>query len=1118
MTENASWFADSHGHTRSDVSPGLMWSERFRGAMLGGAVGDALGAGVRHRSTPEIEHWFGAQGVTDYLPLFGRRGAATEVTQLTVFTLEALLRAKAEHGETDDRLPTLTVRANHLRWLYTQGVPWEYAMSGLLRTHPEPNGWLLERPELFSTRNPGGEALRGLGSLALQSPAAPEEPLVGATGLAGCITWSAPAMVWSSSEERVFAAAADVANTLTPDGDVQGAAGLHADVLAQLLQGSELWPAVSASEDKRLAVVRYATGIPAALRRVIHAAMFLTRQGQRPLPSALDLEFATADRPCELGIALAAVATADDFSGAVLTAINQSSDSSVAGALAGQLAGAIHGPGSIPARWLEELELRDVIETLVADATEAFAPPPSPPPLPKWAQRYVTENRSTLSGPLELEQSGPTPRNAVDDSVPDPYPVVSERVEDDVDIADPVDSVLEGDEEHTLDVDAPAFRDIAAEPGFAEVPVPDSSAHEDSESLARGDEQPMEVESEIRLSASAPPESVPSGFAELVAEQVGEGGESAADEHAGGDGDVWYAASVGTASSDEDDAPTSEHSPASDIAGLQSPPAAAAAAEADVAETPIGTAGQRAAGEHAAVEDVDSVAPSRNERVLGCFLGGALGDAFGADLESVTAEQVGEMFASQGPTGLREAFGVHGAITDGTQMTLFTAEGLIRASTACRILGSGEPLPEVQFAYQRWLHTQGIAWEVAAGSWHSAHPEPDGWLLDVPGLFARRAPDRSVLAALDRLCRGLQGGSITEPVNDSSGSEGVLRAAPAALWSSDPAEVFDLAARTSALTHGHPNGYLAAGAFAVIVQQAVLGRGLDDGVWLALQVLETWDGYEETSTALAAAVDLASSGVPTPEQLAETLGQGRSAEQVLAIAVCATLASGEDVESALRIAVRHSGDSDAACAVCGTIIGALVGIAGLPVDWLAELELREVVERMAMDCIAEFDRTRTEPHEPGRDESSPDDEEWSRRYPVRPLQPERPATTSDLPTQLLPVVTDASEDTEPGTAGEVADAPEAVESTEVMEVTGSGDDAESVEAEPVRAERREPWSGGRGTSTSGKLPLPDAHQPKPAPRRITGLGAHTGARQTGPGATDLPQADSSQVWRDETST
>ncbi|MBM4210484.1 MAG: hypothetical protein FJ187_08040, partial [Gammaproteobacteria bacterium] len=62
-----------------------------------------------------------------------------------------------------------------------------------------------------------------------------------------------------------------------------------------------------------------------------------------------------------------AVASAQNWKDAVLAAINAGGDADVHGAAAGQLAGALFGIESIPARWLATLYEREQIESL-ADA------------------------------------------------------------------------------------------------------------------------------------------------------------------------------------------------------------------------------------------------------------------------------------------------------------------------------------------------------------------------------------------------------------------------------------------------------------------------------------------------------------------------------------------------------------------------------------------------------------------------------------------------------------------------------------------------------------------------------------------------------------------------------
>src|SRR4051812_26476856 len=66
-------------------------------------------------------------------------------------------------------------------------------------------------------------------------------------------------------------------------------------------------------------------------------------------------------------------------------------------------------------------------------------------------------------------------------------------------------------------------------------------------------------------------------------------------------------------------------------------------------------------------------------RVRGTLLGAALGDALAAPLDGLTVESVHEAYGADGLTDLAFAYGRRGAITDLTQLTLFTLDGLIRA-------------------------------------------------------------------------------------------------------------------------------------------------------------------------------------------------------------------------------------------------------------------------------------------------------------------------------------------------------------------------------------------------------------------------------------------------------
>ena len=133
--------------------------------------------------------------------------------------------------------------------------------------------------------------------------------------------------------------------------------------------------------------------------------------------------------------------------------------------------------------------------------------------------------------------------------------------------------------------------------------------------------------------------------------------------------------------------------------------------------------------------------------------------------------------------------------------------------------------------YRRWLETQG---EGPAGT--------GGGLAEEPVLRQRRAPGNTCLSAL----RGNVPGFADLPVNNSKGCGGVMRVAPVGLVAARPCGV---GIASAALTHGHPSGYLAAGAGAVLIACLRDGQPLRSAVEEAVAAVSPWKGHEETVSA-----------------------------------------------------------------------------------------------------------------------------------------------------------------------------------------------------------------------------------------------------------------------------
>jgi len=352
------------------------------------------------------------------------------------------------------------------------------------------------------------------------------------------------------------------------------------------------------------------------------------------------------------------------------------------------------------------------------------------------------------------------------------------------------------------------------------------------------------------------------------------------------------------------------------------------------------------------------------EQVLGCFLGGAVGDALGADVEFDSLARIRRRFGHGGITDYAGR-GV-GHITDDTQMTLFTAEGLLNASVRFQGKAIVHAPSMIHRSYLRWLMTQSSVDHAEVVRDHGP-AIASGWLLTNPELHVPRAPGTTCLAAL----RSGKMGTITPPINGSKGCGGVMRVAPIGLARID--ERFTLGAEAAALTHGHPSGYLSAAAFVHMIAALAAGATRADAVAGARARLALEPGHEETTAALAAAVELAhDEPVPTPE-IVERLGGGWVGEEAIAIAVYAALVA-QDLEHGVVTAVNHSGDSDSTGAIAGNLLGTHWGVGAIPDRWLQGLAERTVVEQVAGDFWAHS----WAEHRSGDDDAGPDDPQ---RYP-----------------------------------------------------------------------------------------------------------------------------------------
>lgn len=180
------------------------------------------------------------------------------------------------------------------------------------------------------------------------------------------------------------------------------------------------------------------------------------------------------------------------------------------------------------------------------------------------------------------------------------------------------------------------------------------------------------------------------------------------------------------------------------------------------------------------------------DKFRGCLIGGAAGDALGYAVEFLDEKSI---FHKYGANGITEYLLKNGVaqISDDTQMTLFTANGLLLGTTRGMTRGIMGSYPSyIALCYQDWYRTQYTGnrnKNTAAdnntlelhGTQYKGNSEDEynySWLINIPELHASRAPGNTCLSAIAQGANG----TIEKPINQSKGCGGIMRVAPIGLY------------------------------------------------------------------------------------------------------------------------------------------------------------------------------------------------------------------------------------------------------------------------------------------------------------------------------------------------
>lgn len=328
----------------------------------------------------------------------------------------------------------------------------------------------------------------------------------------------------------------------------------------------------------------------------------------------------------------------------------------------------------------------------------------------------------------------------------------------------------------------------------------------------------------------------------------------------------------------------------------------------------------------------------------GSLIGGAIGDALGYPVEFVNSfEEIKAKYGEEGITAydtsytwLDEKFD-KALFSDDTQMTLYTAEGLLEAER------SGRPIVDtICNAYLAWFGRQ-------AGK--KVKISYDSELSKIDELNQRRAPGNTCLSALLSIYNG------KDPMNSSKGCGGIMRVAPIGLYGAShswPLEkTAKIAGEAAEITHLHPLSTYSSAALAILCQLCmktdfVNVQKFKDYVEQMLDVVTKVYGEEAPAMVdfkkiIRKAVRLEDNLLCDWEVIENGLGGGWVAEETLAIAIFSVLRHINDFNACMICAVNHGGDSDSTGAVAGNIIGAIIGYEAIPDKFTKSIQLKELL-------------------------------------------------------------------------------------------------------------------------------------------------------------------------------
>lgn len=335
---------------------------KYKGCIIGGAIGDALGWTIEFYNWDKIKKTFGDEGVSGYTEKLSSetRGIITDDTQMLAFTAEALTQWASRKLFVD---PVIHTYKGYQEWFKYQGdekVPLSRELDY------EYHSQLTSIVDFIAFRAPGYTCLSSLGSGIMGTI----DHRINQSKGNGTVMRTAPiGLLYNRSSTRAVLLGEQISATTHGHDTAIVSGGFLAGLISQLMQGYSLNEALDTISGFYIKNTRFNT---LEVLAFVDRARTLSQKNPIPTAEIIDKHFGTiGTAEVTLGVALyCCLCYPDNFSKAIFSAINHSGDSDTIGAVTGNIMGTMLGFEAIPHDLITHLNQEQVLEKLSTNMYE----------------------------------------------------------------------------------------------------------------------------------------------------------------------------------------------------------------------------------------------------------------------------------------------------------------------------------------------------------------------------------------------------------------------------------------------------------------------------------------------------------------------------------------------------------------------------------------------------------------------------------------------------------------------------------------------------------------------------------------------------------------------------